>query len=787
MLPTVHAVLPMQGSAAALLTRVADLVEAWPEDVDGELLVPTRPLSAEEQSLLGQLEGSCRIVPCAEGTLGELVLAAVADLVADDPVVLLPETGPLGLSGLHAACTAASLQDNELLALAVDHRSLLALQPVPAVTPDPVPDPLPARTSSSPGAVSAIVTASSDPAALKACLEHLRRGGPRGLEVAVVDPGASREVTRWLAGRHDVLRAATANLALQQVRGETVLLLQADTLLPRNWSEGLVLGDGVVAVGPVGHGLRGAQHDATAVYSDRGQLQARAAQRRREHGRGFQAAVHLADQPLLARRDALLQVGGSTRHLGTQGLLHIAQGVLAHVEALPDRGSWPGSSPSPLLTAALIVKDEQSALPACLASLRGIVDEVVVCDTGSADRTVAIAQALGARVVHSAWEDDFSAARNTALAAARGTWVLSIDADEQLHVDDVPALRAALGRSSDDALRIPVRSRSAADEAPYEHHAPRLLRRGAVSWVGAVHEVPVRAGTGAWVDTPPLPGIHLDHDGYLEEVRTVRGKSDRNLRLAEKDLERTPTGDPRRWKATYELARTLGVSPDTAVRVRELTHECLALEAPRHFRGGALVLLAGAQLSLGNTRAAEVAAREAVALSPETPSPTLALATVLESQGRTTEALRVLLDWTPTGTDPAKERKVLESVERLRPTESPYAVEARDPLAGLKKWASLPQTTTTRVGQARCLLTLGRLEESVDALAGIDVEQLRPDERVVVATIAATAGDRATAERLLQETGPLPPDLAAETVEIARILRLLDALPSQVKEAASSP
>jgi hypothetical protein len=785
-LRTVHAVLPLQGSVAALLTRVTALVEAWPEDIDGALLVPTRTLTEQERTELCQLEGSCHILPCPSGTLGQLVQAAVADLTPADAVVLLAEHGPLDLEALRSPFSAASLQGNVLLGLAVDHRSLLALQPVPAENPCAAPDPLTARTSSTTGAVSAIVSAGADPVALKACLEHLRRGGPRTLEVAVVDLGTSREVTRWLAGRHDVLRFATAAVALQQVHGDTVLVLDAGTLLPRNWAEGMRLGEGLVAVGPVAHGLRGQQHDPTAVYSDRLQLQERAAQRRRDHGRELQLTDHLAAQPLLARRAALLRVGGSAAHLSTQGLQQIATGVLAHVEPLQDRGSWPSLSPAPLLTAALIVKDEQDALPACLASLRGVVDEVVVCDTGSTDATVAIATAFGARLVHAEWDDDFAAARNTALQACGGTWVLSIDADEQLVVDDVPALRGALGRSSDDALRLPVRSRADHGAGAYEHHAPRLLRRGAVEWVGAVHEVPVRTGSGEGVDTPAMPGIRLDHDGYLEAVRAARGKGDRNLRLAEKDLDRTPEGDPRRWKATYELARTLGVSPATATRVRSLTHECLALSAPRHFRGGALVLLAGAELTLDNPPAAEAAAREAVELSPETPSPSLALATVLESTGRVGEALDVLLAWRTTGMDPAKERQLQQSVERLRPTESPYTVEARDPLAGLEKWTSLPQTTAARVGQARCLLSLGRLHEAAGALDGIDVDELRPDERVVVATVAAAAGDRATAERLLQETGPLPPDLAAETVEVARILRLLDALPGQVKEAATS-
>ena len=60
----------------------------------------------------------------------------------------------------------------------------------------------------------------------------------------------------------------------------------------------------------------------------------------------------------------------------------------------------------------MIARDEAKNLPACLASVRGVVDEIIVCDTGSVDDTVAIAQAAGARVVHFPWVNDFSAARN---------------------------------------------------------------------------------------------------------------------------------------------------------------------------------------------------------------------------------------------------------------------------------------------------------------------------------------------------------------------------------------
>src|SRR5205085_8623718 len=79
-----------------------------------------------------------------------------------------------------------------------------------------------------------------------------------------------------------------------------------------------------------------------------------------------------------------------------------------------------------------IVKNEEKYLRGCLESVQGAVDEIVVVDTGSTDSTIAIAEEFGAKVVHFAWTDDFSAARNVSLDHATGDWAFWLDADERL-------------------------------------------------------------------------------------------------------------------------------------------------------------------------------------------------------------------------------------------------------------------------------------------------------------------------------------------------------------------
>src|SRR5579859_1668159 len=119
-----------------------------------------------------------------------------------------------------------------------------------------------------------------------------------------------------------------------------------------------------------------------------------------------------------------------------------------------------GSKTMAHVTLCMIVKDEEAVLAECLASVRGLVDDMVVVDTGSRDATPHIARKAGARVVSFTWHDDFAAARNEALRhvrqgsharhAEQNAWVLQIDADERLAPVTRNGLRPALDQSSFD-------------------------------------------------------------------------------------------------------------------------------------------------------------------------------------------------------------------------------------------------------------------------------------------------------------------------------------------------
>ena len=89
-----------------------------------------------------------------------------------------------------------------------------------------------------------------------------------------------------------------------------------------------------------------------------------------------------------------------------------------------------------MLSLCMITKNEEQLLARCLNSIRAMVDEIIVVDTGSIDNTREIAKAFGAKIYKFKWNDDFAAARNYCLSKACGDWIFSLDADEAIAIRD---------------------------------------------------------------------------------------------------------------------------------------------------------------------------------------------------------------------------------------------------------------------------------------------------------------------------------------------------------------
>ncbi|MBI1274341.1 glycosyltransferase [bacterium] len=158
------------------------------------------------------------------------------------------------------------------------------------------------------------------------------------------------------------------------------------------------------------------------------------------------------------------------------------------------------------LSLAMIVKNEGDLIERALSCAKPICDEMIVVDTGSTDDTVAKAEAMGAKLAHFAWIDDFAAARNYSFSLCTGDWILWLDADDIITPENQRRI-AQLKSQLDDSLD--------AIYLNYHHTASthllreRLIRRGIDAiWKNRVHEaiyglIPARTKT--------FPDIFITH------------------------------------------------------------------------------------------------------------------------------------------------------------------------------------------------------------------------------------------------------------------------------------
>jgi tetratricopeptide (TPR) repeat protein len=207
------------------------------------------------------------------------------------------------------------------------------------------------------------------------------------------------------------------------------------------------------------------------------------------------------------------------------------------------------------LSLCMIVKNEADCLADCLASVVGVVDEIVVVDTGSTDDSGAIAQGFGARVIPFEWVDDFSAARNESLRHATGDWILVLDADERLAPGHGPALRALLSDASVAGYSLVIENRVGSAHDYSSQHAPafRLFRNmPTIRYAGRIHEDASASARQTGMALKPST-VRIVHLGYLSDWREAKRKRERNLPL----LERQVAEQPDSGFACFNLAEAL--------------------------------------------------------------------------------------------------------------------------------------------------------------------------------------------------------------------------------------
>jgi len=345
------------------------------------------------------------------------------------------------------------------------------------------------------------------------------------------------------------------------------------------------------------------------------------------------------------------------------------------------------------LSLCMIVKDEEEMLPRCLAAAAPAVDEIVIVDTGSSDRTIEIAREFGATVIERAWTGSFSEARNVSFDAATGDWLMFLDADEVLVEEDVERLRALRGKTWREAFYLSEISWTGelGDGTAATHTALRVFRaRPQYRFSGSLHEQIAETLPLHIPERIEATDVRIEHFGYLGAVRDAKEKSRRNIELLLEQREQSgphpflhfnlgseygAIGDAQSALAEYERAweliehdparRTWGFMPALASRlVRALRvcgrHEdCIArgAEGLARYPGFTDIVFeqASATLALGDVDGALRLYRQCVSMG-DAPSrytatvgmgtflPTIAIAEIHHARGETAEAVRLLDD-----------------------------------------------------------------------------------------------------------------------------------------------
>lgn len=202
------------------------------------------------------------------------------------------------------------------------------------------------------------------------------------------------------------------------------------------------------------------------------------------------------------------------------------------------------------IAAAIITRNELKFLPGCLESLQGVVDDVVVVDTGSTDGTQAIVRSYGAQLFEFAWIDDFAAARNRTLSEVRADWILYIDADERVRTPERRPISDFLTPETSAGAYVRFQPRPGYTF----YREPRLfVNHPEIRFKGQIHEthrddlIAFAERRNLAIPSTPVVIEHLGFEGDQSH------KHARNLPL----LERETAEHPERPYCWHHLAETL--------------------------------------------------------------------------------------------------------------------------------------------------------------------------------------------------------------------------------------
>jgi len=190
----------------------------------------------------------------------------------------------------------------------------------------------------------------------------------------------------------------------------------------------------------------------------------------------------------------------------------------------------------------MIVKNEEKVLARCLDSVQGLVDEIIIVDTGSSDATKEIAAKYTEHLYDYNWTNDFSDARNESIRRASSKWILILDADEYVERNDIDKIKKFLAEQ-DPSQRLVLNvsiinyvGSSMLNNNSVESTASRVFpAQKGIFYSQPIHE---RLICNVGELRVKNYNFRVYHTGYTDETHTEKNKSERNLEIL-KNLKET--------------------------------------------------------------------------------------------------------------------------------------------------------------------------------------------------------------------------------------------------------
>ena len=213
-----------------------------------------------------------------------------------------------------------------------------------------------------------------------------------------------------------------------------------------------------------------------------------------------------------------------------------------------------------LISLCLIVKNEELTLSGCLDSIANFLDEIVIVDTGSTDRTKEIALKYTDKVYDYVWTNDFAAARNFSLSKATNEYVLVLDSDEITESINISEIRSLIEQNPTKIGRLLRINEFTRKGIPYKfsERVNRLFSKECFQYEGIIHEQVVPVAKAYPEGETYLIPLTISHSGYEGDLSIRKNKTERNIILLKSALAQNPE-DP---YLLYQLGKSYYMQED---------------------------------------------------------------------------------------------------------------------------------------------------------------------------------------------------------------------------------